>query len=471
MNYRIALIILLGILAGRVEAYPASSTSNYQINGTGTQYATFSEAITAYCVGKGDCGTTGRTTSGSTSAACTNGLSAAAPTNYSNYICYRDAPGGSGNWFGFARVYTMPATLGCPNGGTLSGSNCVCPSGYTDTGTSCTPPPACPAGQHPYNGVCTNVCPGAGKGWNPLDSYGSGATGGISYLSGQKTVCVEVGFNGSAWEGGQAESKCVVEPTGSTIVCSDYGGTAVSCFSEHARYTGAHCESSSQSDVPSDSPDTCDAGDEWCKSSTGNCPAGYTAGTFNGQTLCVARNTDVNVIPRPRSPTAPPSDDQVNNPDTPMTDPAPRTGESSNVFDAIVVGVGPGAQMPGSTGGSTGGGSGSSFDGKIDEAGTPTADGADADAKKGLDAEAKKLTDKISEIASGSNGPNATWGFGITFPSNCSAITIPTNNWGSFNVNFCQWQSIAHDLMSLVWIATTVFLIVGMVFRTMNGSA
>jgi hypothetical protein len=105
---------------------------------------------------------------------------------------------------------------------------------------------------------------------------------------------------------------------------------------------------------------------------------------------------------------------------------------------------------------------------KIDETGIGNGTGTDADAKSGISTEFGKLDTSLSGVLDGSGAPNSAWGFGISFPSTCSAITIPTSNWGTFNLNFCQWQNVAHDIMALVWIGATLFFSLGMVGRTVS---
>lgn len=161
---RIALCTLLVILAGRVDAYPASGGGStpmsnylqYTWGGNTVRYWDPNDAKNAYCAQQGsstsNCGGGYRATSG-TSTSCPASLSPS-PTagGFSNYICYQDNPP-TANWYGNTRVNTLAATscpsgytqsgsnciapYTCPNGGTLSGSTCTCGAGFTDTGTAC----------------------------------------------------------------------------------------------------------------------------------------------------------------------------------------------------------------------------------------------------------------------------------------------------------------------------------------------
>jgi hypothetical protein len=105
---------------------------------------------------------------------------------------------------------------------------------------------------------------------------------------------------------------------------------------------------------------------------------------------------------------------------------------------------------------------------KIDETGTPTGADVDQGAKQSLDTESSKLDVKLSQVVAGDGAPDRSWGFSISFPSTCTPLQITTRSWGNFTLNFCQWQPIVHDLMSMVWAAFTIWICIGMVFRAVN---
>lgn len=463
-HFRIALIILLVIVAGRVEAYPATSSSPW---GCGP-------AVNNVC-GCGGGMPGGGISHTSAAAACgdplwlSSGNTGGRDTfdRAEGNLCYwRFSSEGAGGGIATHTVCQGPAVNSCPNGGTLSGATCVCGSGETDTGTACTTP-SCPAGQHLVGGVCVSICPAAGRAWNPLDS-GDPSLAELTYPSGQTTVCADVAFVG---ESGPVTDKCRVIPTGSIIVCADIGGGGgVICGSETGRYTGARCTAAT--DLPAETTNTCDSGDLWCRNPTGGaCASGYMGASFNGEALCVKIGEPVNAVSQPDSAIAPPVPGHADSPPS-HSDPSNQTGESEDPDDRTVVGVGSGATTGNGTGGN---GEGIVVCGlpdtppcKIDETGTPTGEGADTDARAEINTEAGKLTTKLDQIIAGDGAPDRSWGFSISFPSTCNPMSIGTARWGFYTLDFCQWQSVAHDLMSLVWIGATIFACLGMVFRAIS---
>jgi hypothetical protein len=365
---------------------------------------------------------------------------------------------------GFYLMANNPA-LQCPSGGTLSGNECVCGQNETDTGSSCTQPESCPAGQYDPVGGPTECVPICGANEAVYDPAGQG----FSYPSGAKTFCSETTVAG---EGGDVTAHCLAEPTGSVIVCGDYGDS-VACFSEHARYTGGQCAAAVETTLEDDVT-VCAEGEVWCKSN-GACGAGFVGGSFAGADICVKKGESVNVVPQPKSSAAPPLSSSLTDPPT-QSNPGTKDGETNDPNLRTVVGVGSGT-MGGGGGGGGGGGDDIITCGlpntpacKIDEEGTP--DGADADtaAKAGIETEAGKLTTKLDEIVAGTGAPDRTWGFDISFPTTCVPFVITTRIWGTHVLDFCQWQPVVHDIMSLVWISTTLFLCIGMVFRAVTGS-
>jgi hypothetical protein len=384
------------------------------------------------------------------------------------YVCQN--PSCTINYTFAVQVVNTP-TLQCPSGGTLTGSQCVCTAPQIDTGSSCTSPPACPAGQYDPPGPPQECVPMCGLPGSAVPEHDAGQ--GFTYPSGAKTFCTETTVQDDV--AGPVSDHCIAEPSGSIIVCGDYGG-GVSCFSEHARFTGARCAAAVDTTMPED-PTVCAEGDVWCKAnSSGTCGAGFAAGTFSGQTICVKKGETVSVVPQPKSSTAPPITDHVTNPPT-QSNPGTRDGETNDPNVRTVIGVGSGAMGGGDGGGGGGGGEDTITCGlpdtpacKIDEEGTPTGADADTAAKEGINAEAGKLDSKLAEIVAGTGAPDRTWGFNINFPTTCVPLVITTRIWGTHVLNFCQWQPVVHDIMSLVWISTTLFLCIGMVFRAVTGS-
>jgi hypothetical protein len=109
---------------------------------------------------------------------------------------------------------------------------------------------------------------------------------------------------------------------------------------------------------------------------------------------------------------------------------------------------------------------------KIDETGTPTGAGADASSRSSVETESAKLTDGIAGAVTGTGAPNASTSFfgSLSFPTNCTPFSVGNSRWGTHTVNFCAFQPIVHDLMSIVWVFFTILASLSMVFRTMNTS-
>jgi hypothetical protein len=103
---------------------------------------------------------------------------------------------------------------------------------------------------------------------------------------------------------------------------------------------------------------------------------------------------------------------------------------------------------------------------KIDETGVGDGTGVETQATEGINTESGKISSGIEGIVAGTSAPNSSWGFSINFPSTCTPFNIGTNRWGFYSVDFCQWQPIVHDIMSLIWVAVSIFLSIGMVVRT-----
>lgn len=312
MRYALTRIVV-GIVIGLAlmfahklaRAYPAagggssalSSFKEYSTNAGSTYpYDTFSEAVTAYCVGKADCGTTGSATSWYSASACADGLSEPAAGAYSNYICYRDLPGGAGSWYGNSRVLARVATscppgttpsggncvapYTCPGGGTLSGATCTCAPGDTDTGSSCIAPCAWPKAVS--GGSC--ACPASGQDPYMASTFTNGVlndaswpmAGGSCTTNRPSTACV----------GGAGGSGCQMNVNWDAA--NRYSVSGTTCSGAYApsqmTFTGASC--SSASGTNGDIPTQNDANDQPIP-----CAPGMVGGTVNGVYRCLPGQT------------------------------------------------------------------------------------------------------------------------------------------------------------------------------------
>lgn len=102
---------------------------------------------------------------------------------------------------------------------------------------------------------------------------------------------------------------------------------------------------------------------------------------------------------------------------------------------------------------------------RIDETGTPKGD-AERDKLGGLSDAIKKSgedTDRAIEEAKKLNSDG--WTFTFQFPTGCAPMQLA--NLGAV-IDPCRWQSTIHDLMSVIWLAVTIWCCVGMVGRTLH---
>lgn len=228
------------------------------------------------------------------------------------------------------------------------------------------------------------------------------------------------------------------------------------------------------------------------------CP-GYT-GSVNGRPVCVG--TPTTPLPQlPRPPGTPP--EGHGNPgagDKPTT--GPGSGEGSGATPAVGnggnAGGGSNAAVPG--GGSEGNGQGngtpvgtgpdgSSTGGsgpgsepievetcglpgkppcRLDETGTPTGDGAYTSATNGVNSNRDSAVQGINDAA-GAGGKSTGWTFSFALPTGCSDIPLAAFAPYISGVNVCAWQDVIHDLMSMIWLAVTVWCCIGMVGRAIGG--
>lgn len=99
----------------------------------------------------------------------------------------------------------------------------------------------------------------------------------------------------------------------------------------------------------------------------------------------------------------------------------------------------------------------------IEEAGTPAPVNSDVDSAK-LDAPKSSAETAITGAASIAA---PTWSFSFALPTGCAPYQTGLRG---VVLNICQFQPTIHDLMSMVWAATTAFAMIGMVGRTIRES-
>lgn len=458
--HRIALIVVLLILSQGASAYTASSAYQVAPCYGGSVLGGYASAAAA-C---------GALNSNSVAVTCFGGTSWAltAPTSGAcvgtvqqpPYAPNTNASGGTYSASGYT----------CPNGGTLSGTTCTCGAGYTDSGTACV----------------ANTCPSIGTDLG----YQNLTTGwALSPVVGATDI-IGGTINYGAIYGG---SHCVPESgsmCGATLSTdtdpqncwrsqapSDQGLYRLSCDFKMVS-SGANCTSSGGT------PSSPAAGGPTCP--TGN------VGEVNGKPVCLGSVPTSGVdfgggaqSGNPRAGTSPTENTNAER------EPTAGSGGAPDARGGPDVTTGPGGSGTGNN--RVGSGSGKGDAGKIefptdynreatqqsvlselkkarkiDETGTPNGDGADSDAKTAVDGEATKLSTSLSGIVAGDGAPDRSWGMSISFPSTCTPFVVGTANWGFFNVDFCDFQDVAHDLMTLVWLAATIFVCVGMVFRAIN---
>lgn len=100
---------------------------------------------------------------------------------------------------------------------------------------------------------------------------------------------------------------------------------------------------------------------------------------------------------------------------------------------------------------------------KIDETGTLTSVEPDL---TDITARGDALTGAIDELA-GRNGPS--WTFTFALPSGCSVINAGEFAGVPLTIDVCRFQPDIHAIMSVVWALATVWVVIGMVGRTLHG--
>lgn len=99
---------------------------------------------------------------------------------------------------------------------------------------------------------------------------------------------------------------------------------------------------------------------------------------------------------------------------------------------------------------------------KIDETGTPTSGTIPQEA---VNTSKGSALDKVTELG---NLQAPAWSWSFALPSSCSVMTVGPFHTLSVQVDLCQYQSMIHDLVGMIWAAFTVWACVGMVGRAFS---
>ncbi len=75
---------------------------------------------------------------------------------------------------------------------------------------------------------------------------------------------------------------------------------------------------------------------------------------------------------------------------------------------------------------------------------------------------------RSSRVRRGTAGKSTGWTFAFSFPTGCTAFSMPAFGSG-FAIDMCAYADTIRDLVSMVWYACTFFGIVGLVTRTISG--
>ncbi len=203
------------------------------------------------------------------------------------------------------------------------------------------------------------------------------------------------------------------------------------------------------------------------------CPG--TVGEVNGKSVCIPGTSPSTSIPPP-SGEPPPGTEQSGNP---RAGDIPTTGEGSGSGGAgrtPTAGNGTAAGGPSAAASSGGGSTGTTPKPptgeeqaacgapgqppcKIDETGTPT-QGNFSDGEQRLE---QAKTDAIAEINKVRTGQGFTWTFQL--PTGCQPLQLPAFAGMIDSIDICQFQPMIHDLLSMIWIAATIFALWGMASR------
>lgn len=102
---------------------------------------------------------------------------------------------------------------------------------------------------------------------------------------------------------------------------------------------------------------------------------------------------------------------------------------------------------------------------QIEESGTPTRIDLTGP-KSELDKTTEDAKSAVTDAAS-SSSKDTSWKFSFNFPTSCGTFAL----FLGLVINFCSFQPMIHDVMSMVWVCSAVFCMIGMVGRTIRGVA
>lgn len=92
------------------------------------------------------------------------------------------------------------------------------------------------------------------------------------------------------------------------------------------------------------------------------------------------------------------------------------------------------------------------------------------DATKALQDAAKAREDGLTTVTS-PTGKNTSWAWNLALPATCVPLNVDMRV-GSIGrlvtINPCNWMSVIHDLVSMLWAGGTLFAVFGMVGRTLR---
>lgn len=105
----------------------------------------------------------------------------------------------------------------------------------------------------------------------------------------------------------------------------------------------------------------------------------------------------------------------------------------------------------------------------IDEKDTPKTDSL-TNATKAVEDATKARQDGLTTVTS-PTGKNTSWAWNLALPATCVPLNVDMRV-GSIGrlvtINPCNWMSVIHDLVSMLWAGGTVFAVFGMVGRTLR---
>ena len=164
---------------------------------------------------------------------------------------------------------------------------------------------------------------------------------------------------------------------------------------------------------------------------------------------------------------------------TPVSGNGSNNGGSSSAGNGQLGGSGVGGGGS-NTPGAGGGGTGSTGSGdkprdpcglpgtpacKLDETGTPNGATSFDGAKSALNENKQSAIDQVTNAGS-ATGKDASWGFSFAFPTGCTAFVVP--GYGDYAIDMCHFQPTIHDLMTLIWVLSTISFVIWRVYDTLT---